>query len=55
MNEGTSGTGLALAIARDLATAMGGTLRLLPSARGASFELRVPAPPAPLLTAVSAA
>ena len=55
VNEGASGTGLGLAIARDLATAMGGTLRLLPSARGASFALRVPAPPAPPLEAVSAA
>jgi signal transduction histidine kinase len=55
VNEGTSGTGLGLAIARDLAAAMGGTLRLVPSKRGASFELRVPAPPAAPLTAVSAA
>ncbi len=46
VNEGASGTGLGLAIARDLAASMGGTLRLLPAARGASFELRVPAPPA---------
>lgn len=55
VNEGTSGTGLGLAIARDLAAAMGGTLRLVPSERGASFELRVPAPPAAPLTSVSAA
>mgnify|MGYP000319850788 CR=1 FL=1 len=55
VNEGTSGTGLGLAIARDLAAAMGGTLRLVPGERGASFELRVPAPPAAPLTAVSAA
>ena len=55
VNEGASGTGLGLAIARDLAAAMGGTLRLLPSTRGACFELRVPAPSTPPLTAVSAA
>ena len=55
VNEGASGTGLGLAIARDLATAMGGSLRLVPSSRGASFELRVPAPPAGPLSAVSAA
>ena len=45
VNEGASGTGLGLAIARDLASGMGGSLRLVPSARGASFELRLPAPP----------
>jgi signal transduction histidine kinase len=45
VNEGASGTGLGLAIARDLAQRMGGTLALLPSAAGAVFELRVPAPP----------
>jgi signal transduction histidine kinase len=55
VNEGTSGTGLGLAIALDLAATMGGTLRLVPGERGASFELRVPAPPAAPLTAVSAA
>ena len=46
VNEGASGTGLGLAIARDLAVGMGGSLRLLASQRGASFELCVPAPPA---------
>ncbi len=55
INEGASGAGLGLAIARDLAAALGGTLCLLPSTRGACFELRVPAPSAPPLTAVSAA
>jgi signal transduction histidine kinase len=55
VNEGASGTGLGLAIARDLAAAMGGSLRLVPSSRGASFELRVPAPPAGPISAVSAA
>ena len=53
MNEGASGTGLGLAIARDLAASMGGSLRLLPSERGASFELRVPAPPASAISAVA--
>ncbi len=43
--EGASGAGLGLAIARDLANAMGGSLRILPSPKGALFELRVPAPP----------
>ena len=55
INEGASGTGLGLAIARDLAVTMGGTLRLLPCTSGACFELRVPAPPASPLTAVSTA
>ncbi len=55
VNEGASGTGLGLAIARDLATSLGGTLRLLPATRGATFELRLPAPAAPPLAAVSAA
>ena len=55
VNEGASGTGLGLAIARDLAASMGGTLRLLPSLGGASFELLVPAPPAASLAAISAA
>jgi signal transduction histidine kinase len=55
VNEGTSGTGLGLAISRDLAAQLGGTLRLLPSDRGASFELRLPAPPAPSLAAIDAA
>jgi signal transduction histidine kinase len=55
VNEGASGTGLGLAIARDLAAAMGGSLRLVPSSRGASFEVRVPAPSAGPLSAISAA
>lgn len=45
-NEGASGTGLGLAIGRDLAQRMGGTLELLDSAAGATFRLRIPAPPA---------
>ncbi len=44
VNEGASGTGLGLAIARDLSGRMGGTLALLPTAMGAVFELKVPAP-----------
>ncbi len=47
INEGSTGTGLGLAIARELAQEMGGTLALMPSERGATFELRVPAPPVP--------
>jgi signal transduction histidine kinase len=45
INEGASGTGLGLSIARDLAIGMGGSLRLVPSRVGASFELRVPTQP----------
>lgn len=55
INEGASGTGLGLAIARDLAVAAGGSLNLIPSARGASFELRIPAPPAPGISIIPAA
>lgn len=55
VTEGTSGTGLGLAIARDLATSMGGLLSLVPSTRGASFELRIPAPAAPQLAVVNTA
>jgi signal transduction histidine kinase len=43
INEGASGTGLGLSIARELALGMGGSLRLVPSGVGATFELRVPA------------
>jgi signal transduction histidine kinase len=45
-NEGASGTGLGLAIGRDLARRMGGELELLDAPEGATFRLRVPAPPA---------
>jgi signal transduction histidine kinase len=44
VNEGASGTGLGLTIARDLAARMGGSLALVNSDTGAVFELRVPAP-----------
>ncbi|RYD28925.1 MAG: ATP-binding protein, partial [Verrucomicrobiaceae bacterium] len=40
--EGVSGTGLGLSISRDLAARMGGTLELLPSAKGAAFRLVIP-------------
>ena len=40
--EGVSGTGLGLSIARDLARRMDGDLVLLPSEKGALFELRLP-------------
>jgi signal transduction histidine kinase len=55
INEGATGTGLGLAIARELAESAGGSLSLVPSARGASFQLRMPAPPAPGLEIISAA
>jgi signal transduction histidine kinase len=44
-SEGASGTGLGLSIGRDLARRMGGDLELLEDSPGASFRLRVPAPP----------
>ena len=45
VSEGSSGTGLGLTIARELAQRMGGSLDLLECERGARFELRIPAPP----------
>lgn len=42
VTEGVSGTGIGLAIARDLARLHGGDLRLLDSRRGALFELTLP-------------
>ena len=41
--KATKGTGLGLPIARELANAMGGTLALLETERGATFELSLPA------------
>lgn len=46
LSEGVSGTGIGLAIARDLARAHGGELRLVPSERGACFALELPGPTA---------
>jgi len=53
VTEGISGAGLGLAIARELAARLGGTLVLEPGERGASFVLHIPltpdslAPPSP--------
>lgn len=55
ITEGVTGAGLGLAIGRELAHEMGGALELMPSVRGANFQLRVPAPKAPGLTALPAA
>ncbi|MCA9526810.1 MAG: HAMP domain-containing histidine kinase, partial [Myxococcales bacterium] len=41
LEEGVSGTGIGLGIARDLARLHGGDLTLLPTERGAAFELRL--------------
>src|SRR4030095_16374950 len=54
LTEGVTGTGLGLPIARELAHRMGGTLKLMPSTRGAVFELRVPAPAVPNLGSFAA-
>jgi signal transduction histidine kinase len=42
VNEGSSGAGLGLTVARELAHSLGGQLCLLDHAPGASFELRLP-------------
>ena len=42
VNEGSTGAGLGLSIARDLARLMAGQLCLLDSTQGAVFELRLP-------------
>jgi signal transduction histidine kinase len=42
LTEGATGAGLGLSIARELAHSIGGELRLVASAEGATFELRVP-------------
>lgn len=42
VQAGVSGAGLGLSIARDLAQQMGGTLKLIPSEKGACFELYLP-------------
>ncbi len=40
--DGVPGTGLGLALVRELAEGMGGAARLLPSTRGAAFEIALP-------------
>lgn len=46
ITDGVAGTGIGLSIARDMARLHGGDLILLPTAIGATFELRIPTPPA---------
>ena len=41
VSDGVAGTGIGLTIARDLARSHGGDLRVLPSEKGARFELRL--------------
>jgi signal transduction histidine kinase len=45
LTEGVSGTGIGLAISRELARLHGGDLVLLPSATGACFQLTIVCPP----------
>jgi signal transduction histidine kinase len=47
------GTGLGLAVVRSLADACRGGVRLLPSPRGACFEIRLPAAPAAVTSRTS--
>jgi len=44
LTDGVTGTGIGLALARDLARLHGGELRLLPADRGATFELELHTP-----------
>ena len=46
LTEGVSGTGMGLAISRDLARLHGGDLELVPSQRGARFRVTLDCPPA---------
>ena len=46
LTEGVSGTGIGLAISRDLARRHGGDLTLVPCPKGATFELNLDTPPA---------
>ncbi|MFK7910096.1 MAG: sensor histidine kinase [Akkermansiaceae bacterium] len=43
LNEGSSGAGLGLSIARELAKKMGGDLKMIESEKGCHFELSIPA------------
>lgn len=50
--QGAGGSGIGLAIVKDLVTQMGGRIEVVPSPRGAAFQVELPGTPRPATAAV---